>query len=119
MKMTGMEDAGDEADRIELDPGELNWAEQELAARYDELAGYLSSARELGGGLQDGTSPVTRPMGRAFGLRGGVGMGGVQVALQGYLTELAALREAIRQVRESHVNNEQQTAGVMRSQYEE
>jgi hypothetical protein len=118
-KMAGMENVGHGTDWIELDPEVLESAERELMDRYNELSGYLSSARRLDGELQDGKSPVTRPMGRAFGLRGGAGAGGVQAALQGYLTELATLREAIRQVREAHVNNDQQAAGIMRSQYEE
>lgn len=110
-----MDIAADGADRIELDPAELDMAERELARRYDELAGYLATARELGVELQDGKSPVRRPMGRAFGLRGGAGVGGVQTALQGYLNELAVLREAIQEVRAVHQTNDQQNAAAMRA----
>lgn len=107
------------ADRIELDPLVLNTVESELARLHDELTRCLALTQELGGELQDGKSPVTQPMRKAFGLRAGAGPGGVQAALREYLDELAGLREAIRRVRSAHQENDLRTAVAFRAQQAE
>ncbi|UJW31957.1 hypothetical protein L3Q67_43535 [Saccharothrix sp. AJ9571] len=114
---TGAGSAGviaDPADVIELDYDEILAVEAELARRHDELSRYLADAAKLGTTLRDGSSPVTRPMRTAFGLRGGNAAGGLQAALQGYLTELTALRRTIGQVRATHEQNDQAAAQALR-----
>jgi len=115
---TGAGSAGivaDGADRIALDPAELDKAISDLTSRRDELARHLQQAQELGGTLQDGKGPVTAPMRRAFRQRGGAGPGGVQTALREYLKELDALCAAIRQVRAVHQDNDRNTATAYRA----
>jgi hypothetical protein len=81
-------------DGFQADFGALRDAERDLAALHDELLGQLNEAAELTGPLNDGTSPVAAPMRKAFHSRAN-NEGGVQTALQQYLTELIGVRIAI------------------------
>src|SRR5438067_740895 len=87
--------------RIELDPAEIAAANAELGRRYDELSDLLAQAKELASPLRDGGSPVADHLRKAFGIRGSADAG-VQAVLQGYLDELNALRDAIRQAAAGH-----------------
>ena len=116
---TGSGSAGvvaDPTDVIELDYDEILATEAELARRHEELSRYLAQATQLGGTLQDGSSPVTRPMRTAFGLRGGNAAGGLQAALEGYLTELTALRQTISRVRVAHEQHDQAVSTALRAE---
>ncbi|TCO52963.1 hypothetical protein [Actinocrispum wychmicini] len=104
------------ADGFDLEPQALDQAEQDLARLSDEIGDHLRAAEVLGVVLQDGKSPVTRPMRRAFGLRGGDEPGGVRTALQGYMDELTAIRNAIRQVRTIHTENDHNAANGLSEQ---
>jgi hypothetical protein len=103
----------EDGDGIDLDLDQLNAATAALDQRYQEIAGYLREAVELDGRLADGSSPVTRPMRRAFGIRGGAEEGGIQAALRAYLEELDAMRVAIRQVGALHQAQDEQAALAM------
>lgn len=104
---------GDDKDGIDLDPVEVAAAEKRLSELYAELAAYKTQAGELAEMLRDGRGPVAAHMRRAFGQRGGAGPGGLQAALQEYLTELARLREAIAQVGATHQASDDATAEAM------
>lgn len=102
-----------DGDGIDLDLDQLTAATAALDQRYQELSGYLREAVELQGELADGSSPVTHPMRKAFGIRAGAEEGGIQAALRAYLAELAAMREAIRQVGALHQAQDEQAAAAM------
>lgn len=105
----------DGSDVLELDYAEIDAAKNALDARHQELSGYLASARELGAPLADGKGPVSHWMRRSFGLRGGAEAGGVQAALESYLTELASLRQALDTVAASHRSNDEEAAAALRA----
>lgn len=99
---------------IELDPQEIAAADAELARRQDELSDLLAQAKELETPLRDGSSPVAAHLRKAFGLRGSADSG-VQATLRGYLDELAALRDAIRQAGSSHQRVDEQAQDSLRA----
>lgn len=103
------------ADGIALDPAEIAAAEKRLAELYAEIAVYKAQAEDLAGPLGDGAGPVAAHMRKAFGLRGSAGPGGVHLALQQYLDELARLREAIAQVGATHLASEDAAMESMRT----
>lgn len=105
---------GEGTDGIALDPAEIAEAEKRLSELYAEIAVYKAQAQDLAGPLGDGAGPVAMHMRRAFGLRGGAGLGGVHLALQQYLDELAVLREAIAQVGVTHQASEDSALESMR-----
>jgi hypothetical protein len=86
--------AGQNMDGIAADMQRLD----ELRANLDGLIARLQKHREaavhLTAPLEDGTSPVTGPMRKAFHQRADVD-GGVQGALDQYIAELDAVRTAI------------------------
>src|SRR5262245_7917756 len=81
-------------DGIQADFAALRQAERELAALHDDLVSHLNEATDLAGPLDDGSSPVATPMRAAFRTRAD-NEGGVQTALQQYLTEVISVRVAI------------------------
>jgi hypothetical protein len=103
----------DGTDGIELDFDELAEAQRAIDRKYDELAAHLKQAQELSGPLRDGKGPVTTPMRKAFGVRGGEAGGGVQAALASYLDELDRLRIAIRQVAADHQGQDTEAATAL------
>lgn len=103
----------DGTDGIELDFDELAEAQRAIDGKYDELAAHLKQAQELSGPLHDGKGPVTGPMRKAFGVRGGEAGGGVQAALASYLDELDRLRSAIRQVAADHQGQDAEAAAAL------
>ena len=103
----------DGGDVIALDYAEIAAAQKALDDRYQEVAGYVDSARDLGTPLADGKGPVSHWMRASFGLRGGAEAGGVQTALQSYLTELASLRQALDTVAATHQRNDEQAAETL------
>ncbi|WP_158884622.1 hypothetical protein [Amycolatopsis anabasis] len=114
---TGAGSAGVQAEDkngIDLDPEALAAAERKLGQHYFELAAYLEQAKRLEGHLQDGKSPVAKPMGHAFNIRAGVDEGGVQATLRAYLEELAALRESISQAGATHRTFDEDSAADLR-----
>ncbi|UJW32685.1 hypothetical protein L3Q67_02510 [Saccharothrix sp. AJ9571] len=102
------------SDVLAMDYDQVIAAETALARHYDHLSSFLPGAQQLGARLQDGSSPVTRPMRQAFGLRGGAAPGGVQASLQGYLAELASLRHTLAGVRAAHEEHDQSAAAGLR-----
>lgn len=105
----------DGGDVLALDYAEIAAARKALDDRYQELAGYLDSARDLGTPLADGKGPVSHWMRASFGLRGGAEAGGVQTALQSYLTELASLRQALDTVAATHRRNDEEAAETLKT----
>ncbi|WP_181771335.1 hypothetical protein [Amycolatopsis pittospori] len=103
----------DGADRIELDYTEIAEALKALDERQRVLEAHLADARELGAPLADGKGPVSVPMRRSFARRGGAEEGGVQVALESYLAELAAFRAAIGLVAEQHGRTDEAAASTV------
>jgi len=103
----------DGGDVLALDYAEIAAAQKALDDRYQEVAGYLDSARDLGTPLADGKGPVSHWMRASFGLRGGAEAGGVQTALQSYLTELASLRQALDTVAATHRRNDEDAAEAL------
>ncbi|WP_414938628.1 hypothetical protein [Amycolatopsis sp. cmx-11-51] len=103
----------DGTDRIELDHAEIADALKALDERQRVLEAHLADARELGTPLADGKGPVSVPMRRSFARRGGAEEGGVQVALESYLAELAAFRAAIGLVAERHVRTDEANASAV------
>ncbi|MGH3431390.1 MAG: hypothetical protein ACRDQB_00990 [Thermocrispum sp.] len=105
---------GEGTDGIDLDPAEVAEAERRLGELYAEIALYKAQAEDLAGPLGDGRGPVAVHMRKAFGLRGGADIGGVHLALQQYLDELARLREAIAQVGVVHQASDEEAMESMR-----
>lgn len=81
-------------DGVDVDLEQLRQAEHDLADLHDGLVDHLRAAQDLSGPLNDGTSPVTTPMRKAFRDRADP-EGGVQAALVDYLDQLVAVRSAI------------------------
>jgi hypothetical protein len=102
-------------DVLALDYAEVEAAKKALDERYRELSAHLANARELGTPLADGKGPVSHWMRRSFGLRGGADAGGVQAALESYLTELASLRQALETVAATHLRNDEEAAASLRA----
>jgi hypothetical protein len=105
----------DGTDVLELDYAEIDAAKNALDARHQELSGYLESARELGTPLADGKGPVSHWMRRSFRQRGGAEAGGVQVALESYLEELASLRQSLDTVAAAHRSNDEEAAAALQA----
>jgi len=105
-------------DGIEVDLDALRQAERDLAGLHDDLVSHLNEAADLTGPLGDGTSPVTAPMRAAFHTRAGH-EGGVQTALQQYMTELIAVRVTILKTLAAYEGVEQETVSRLRRQAEE
>jgi hypothetical protein len=102
-------------DGIQADFGALRQAEQDLAALHDDLVDHLNEAAELAGPLSDGSSPVATPMRAAFRTRAD-NEGGVQAALQQYLTELISVRVAILKTLATYEGVEQDTVSRLQRQ---
>lgn len=81
-------------DGVEADLDELRAAEAELARLQDGLLEHLRMANELTEPLKDGSSPVTKPMRKAFFDRANIDSG-VQAALVDYMEELMVVRANI------------------------
>ncbi len=103
----------DGSNRIELNHAEIADALKALDQRQQVLEEHLVEARKLGTPLADGKGPVSVPMRRSFARRGGAEEGGVQVALESYLAELAAFRAAIGLVAEQHVRTDEANASAV------
>ncbi len=103
----------DGADRVELDYAEIAKAVKDLDDRQRVLEEQLAEARALGTPPADGKGPVSVPMRRSFARRGGAEEGGVQVALQSYLAELAAFRTAIGLVAEQYGRTDEANASAV------
>lgn len=100
--------AGTNMDGIATNFDELVRTEQQLADLHDDLVGHLREAAELAGPLDDGSSPVTGPMRKAFKDRADM-EGGVQTALLDYMNELVAVRAAIFQTLETYRGIDQES----------
>ena len=85
---------GENMDGISADFQRLSELYGQLQALRDRLVQHRAAAAELTGPLQDGTSPVTAPMRKAFHQRADVDQG-VAGALDQYIGELDAVRAAI------------------------
>lgn len=86
--------AGQNMDGIAADFDQLLVLDGQLASLRDELTGHQAKAAELTGPLEDGSSPVTAPMRKAFLQRADVEEG-VQGSLAQYVEEIDAVRAAI------------------------
>lgn len=102
-------------DGIDADFATLRQAERELAGLHDDLMAHLRDAADLTGPLDDGTSPVTGPMRKAFRDRADL-EGGVQTALLDYMEELIAVRVAILQTLATYEGVENETVGELNRQ---
>ena len=102
-------------DGIEADFATLREAERELTGLHDELYRLFKDAADLTGPLDDGTSPVTGPMRKAFRDRADL-EGGVQTALFDYMEELMKVRLAIVQTLATYEGVENETVGELRRQ---
>jgi len=102
-------------DGIEADFATLRQAERDLAGLHDDLLDQLKDAAELTGPLDDGSSPVTGPMRKAFRDRADL-EGGVQTALLDYLEELISVRVAILQTLATYEGVENETVDRLRTQ---
>lgn len=85
---------GTDLDGVATDFTALAAAERKLADLQEDLEGQLREAEELSRPLGDGSSPVTKPMRKAFLDRVDID-GGVQGTLHEYLRELCAVRIAV------------------------
>jgi hypothetical protein len=86
--------SGTSMDGIAADVDELIALSNTLASLRDDLSGHLAKAAQLAEPLEDGSSPVTGPMRKAFLQRADVDEG-VQGTLVQYIEELDAVRQAI------------------------
>jgi hypothetical protein len=86
--------AGQNMDGISADFDQLLVLDGQLQTLRDELAGHQAKAVELAAPLEDGSSPVTAPMRKAFLQRADVEEG-VQGSLAQYIEEIDAVRAAI------------------------
>lgn len=102
-------------DGIQADFAALREAERELAALHDELFAHLNEATHLTGPLSDGSSPVTGPMRTAFHSRAD-NDGGVQTALQQYMTELINVRIGILETLATYEGVEDDTVSRLQRQ---
>ncbi|WP_410673925.1 hypothetical protein [Amycolatopsis sp. cmx-4-68] len=100
---------------LELDYTEIDAAKKALDEHHRRLSAYLESARGLGAPLADGKGPVSHWMRRSFRQRGGAEAGGVQVALESYLGELASLRQSLDVVAAAHRSNDEEAAAALRA----
>ena len=85
---------GQNMDGISADFQRLTDLYGQLQTLRDRLVQQRAAAAELTGPLEDGTSPVTAPMRKAFHQRADADAG-VQGALDQYIGELDAVRAAI------------------------
>ena len=81
-------------DGISADFDQLTVLDGQLMSLRDELAGHQAKAVELTGPLEDGSSPVTGAMRKAFMQRADIEEG-VQGTLAQYIEEIDAVRAAI------------------------
>jgi hypothetical protein len=86
--------SGTSMDGISADVDELIALSNTLQTLRDQLTGHLTTAAQLTEPLEDGSSPVTGPMRKAFLQRADVDEG-VQGTLAQYIEELDAVRRAI------------------------
>jgi hypothetical protein len=86
--------SGQGMDGIAADIEELITLSNTLGGLRDKLMGHMATATRLTEPLEDGTSPVTGPMRKAFHQRADVDEG-VQGTLGQYIEELDAVRQAI------------------------
>ena len=85
---------GQNMDGISADFQRLDDLRGQLEGLLERLRAHRATAVHLTNPLEDGTSPVTGPMRKAFHQRADVD-GGVQGALDQYIGELDAVRTAI------------------------
>lgn len=86
--------AGQYMDGISADFQQLVTLQGELQGLLDDLAGQRAAAARLADPIEDGSSPVTGPMRKAFLQRADVNEG-VVGALDQYIRELTAVRTAV------------------------
>ena len=101
-------------DGIDADFDTLREVEGELARLHDDLLAHLKDAAELTGPLGDGTSPVAKPMRKAFLDRADL-EGGVQTTLLDYMEELIEVRFAILQTLATYEGVENDTVDQLRT----
>jgi hypothetical protein len=98
---------------MEVDVDALRDIDKQLEQHQHELTRQLTRAARLTEYLNDGETPISGPMRRAF-LDRADDQGGIQGTLQQYLDELSDVRLAISATLESYQNLDASAATLMR-----